>query len=345
MPNSIEIIRKTSWGARDEARVIETCPGKPTAALVASPHRLVVRDFFEDGEASLQGVLGDVRAASLHPSGDHVAVATARELLLANVLVDGVVPFWKVDLDDPCVDCKFSRRGTVFAAICGGSIVVYDFIKRKEICKIDCGCCEGAAFAELKWGANCAVHAVCKEGIVKWDALSGEKLAAYASENKKILAYVVTSDNKTLVASSDNSITYLDRDLKRSRRVEIGEELVLSGAISVSNENLLFVGVHRRGDAENAMIRIYSAVGEDYFDRPVLVGRVMEISANGRFLITNNAVFEIKDRRGYHNQYITSSEDLTDDENCDENCSDQILLISTSHFDSKMDLLDALKSR
>ena len=174
MSESIELIRKSSWDTSelDEPSIIETCcPGR-NLALVASSNQIAIFDYLQCKVAqSLRIPRGDcICSASFHPSGNHIIVAFKDKLQLANVLVDGIAPFWEAHVES-CIDCKFNRRGTIFAAICGKSIIVYDFLNGREICTIDCN---GTDFTKLKWGANCTALVVCEEGLhfCKWDALT-----------------------------------------------------------------------------------------------------------------------------------------------------------------------------
>ena len=141
MSKGIELIHNASW-QNDSAvsSIIELCP---TSSLAVRANLNQVASFNylkgdDEDETSIVLTLppGDtITSLSFHPSGKHILVATQDTLQLANVLVDGVSPFWKA-YQLSVTECKFNLRGSLFAAICGTSIVVYDFINGKKVVQI-----------------------------------------------------------------------------------------------------------------------------------------------------------------------------------------------------------------
>ena len=89
--------------------------------------------------------------------------------------------------------------------------------------------------------------------------MAGSKLAEYSSVNGSLLAYIVTTDSKMLIASSNNSITYLNQDLKHDSTIQVGEEYVLIGAICISNEGLMFVVMYHCDDTQTTLVQILYA--------------------------------------------------------------------------------------
>ena len=113
-------------------------------------------------------------------------------------------------------------------------------------------------------------------------------MAEYSHDGGHILAYTVASAGKVLLLSSNNSIVYLNREMKQNKTIPVSDEYILTGTICVSSEGLVFVGMHDRKDKQRTLVRIYSAVGGDYFDIKEKVN-VMEISTDDKYLITNTA--------------------------------------------------------
>ena len=349
MSKTIELTHLSALDANaiDEPTIIDTCIGRNNLALLASWNQVAVYDHQQGNLVqSLRVPLGDkICSASFHPSGNHLLLAFSDRLQLANVLVDGIQIFWE-EYAVSCTDAKFNRRGTIFAAIiCGSRIEVYDFLKGEKMVTISCS---DTVLAKLSWGVNCTLHAVCDEGqrLCKWDALTGTKLAEYNSEDGSIIAYTVADNGKAIIAKRNGSIINLSVDLKSTATRQVGEEYILTGTINVSNEGLVFVGLCHR-DHQTRLVRIYSAVGEDYFDHYQEERvRVMTLSPDSTHLLTNKSIFQVQDRRGY-SQYITGCLDLSglEDEANNNTTNQAELLMSTTHLEAKDAQLVDLQSK
>ena len=353
MSKGIELVHKSSWQNESSSTIIELCPAS-SLALTANSNQVTLFDYLkgdEDQSSNSKLTLppGDtIASVSFHPSGKHVLVATQGRLLLANALVDGTVPFWEA-YQLSLTECKFNLRGSLFAAICGTSIVVYNFINGNEVVRIK----SSATASLLSFGQNCSIFADVsntEEGtsaLSKFDALTGETLAEFKSEDgNTILAYALANDTKPIILSS-NSVIYLNKELNQSKIVSIEDEYTLSGAICVSSEGLVFVGLQCK-ESQPSVVRIYSAVGGDYFDQPInkeTVINAMNISRDNKYLIVNNSSYQINDNR-VSNSYITSLDTVSAavEEDETDNQSSQ-LLVSTSFIQSKEEEIKDLQSR
>jgi len=351
MSKGIELIHNASWqNDAASSSIIELCPTS-SLTVTANSNQVLSFNYLKgvEDETSIALTLpsGDITSVSFHPSGKHILIATRDELQLANILVDGIVPFWKA-YHLSITDCKFNLRGTIFAAICGTSIVVYDFTNGIEVIRIKSS---AASINSLSFGQNCSIFTVStndEEGtsaLCKYDALTGETLAEYKSEDN-ILAYALANDTKPIILSSNNSVVYLNKELNQSKIVSIEDEYTLSGAICVSSEGLLFVGLQCK-DSQSSVVRIYSAVGGDYFDQPMkdIVLNAMHISHDNRHLLVNSSLYQIKDNR-ISSSYITSLDNVSasvEEEEADNHATQ--LLVSTKYIKTKKETIEDLQSR
>jgi len=344
MSKGIELIHNASW-QNDSAvsSIIELCPTS-SLAVRANSNQVSSFNYFKEGDEDATSITltlpaGDtITSVSFHPSGQHILIATQDRLLLANVLVDGIVPFWEA-YHLSVSECKFSVRGTLFAAICSTSIVVYDFINGSEIVRIK-SC--ATSLKSLSFGQNCSIFALsttAEEGmstLCKYDALTGETSASYKSEDD-ILAYALANDTKPIILSSNNSVIYLNKELNQSKIVSIENEYSLSGAICVSSEGLVFVGLQCK-DSRSSIVRIYSAVGGDYYDEPIkeTLINTMHISFDDKHLVINNSSYQIKDNR-ISSAYITSLDTVSSAVEEDETDNQEViqLLVSNSYVETK----------
>jgi len=356
MSKGIELIHNTSWQQNDVAAssIIELCPTS-SLALTANSNQLSSFNYLKEDEdqssnSSLTLPAGDtITSLSFHPSGQHILIATQDTLQLANVMVDGIVPFWEA-YHLSITECKFSVRGSIFASICGTSIVVYDFTNGTEIVRIKSSSI--ASLNSLSFGQNCSIFTVSTNdekgtsSLCKYDALTGESLAEYKSEDENsILAYSLVNDTKPIILSSNNSVIYLNRDLNQSKVVSIEDEYTLSSAVCVSKEGLVFVGLQCK-DSQSSVVRIYSAVGSDYFNQQIqeTLINAMQISYDDKHLIINNSSYHITDNR-VSNSYITSLDTVSSAVEEESDTQATHLLVSNSFIETKKDAIKDLQSR
>ena len=348
----IDLLHKTLWADTplSEVTSIETCPNNGNIALISTANQVSTFDYRTGSIIqSLTIPIGDrVVSASFHPSGKHVLIATQHSIQLANVLFDGLVLFWRTSSPWQFVDAKFNSRGTLFAAISGASIIVYDFINSNEVSSIKCS----SSTKALSWGLNCTIFAVSREGqsIYKYDALTGKIATQYNLEEGKVVAHTSAND-KLILVTSNSSIIFLNQDMSKvDKTVSVEEEYTLNGALCVSSDGLLFVGMHHRDNVNATVVRIFSSDDRsDYYDQQLDEKvNIMQLSHNDRYLLTNNALYQIHDRRASSNQYITSldmSSSSLEEDAFDETDEQTEHLVSTNFVESVLDLLNDLESR
>jgi len=361
MSKGIELVHNASWQNDAAASsIIELCPTS-SLALTANSNQVSSFNYLKGDEDETSIVLtlppgNTITSLSFHSSGKRILVATQDTLQLANVLPSTpvalallFVPFWEA-YHLSVSECKFNIRGTLFAAICGTSIVVYDFVNGTEIVRIKSKAT--SSHNSLSFGQNCSFFAISTKddegtsALCKYDALTGETLASYNSNDNTILAYALANDTKPIILSSNNSVIYLNKELNQSKIVSVEDEYTLSGAICVSSEGLVFVGLQCK-DSHSSVVRIYSAVGSDYYDQPIqeTIINSMNISFDNNLLMVNNSSYQIKDNR-VSSSYITSLDTVSSavEEDETDNQAAQ-LLISNSYVESKKDSIKDLQSR
>lgn len=340
MNQSIKVIPTISW---DESRFgkeivsIDTCPAKPYI-LISSWNHLSIWNLFNNTIEQSTYFDDRIVAASLHPSGNHVLVGFSDNVMLANVLDGQIQVFHDIKIRK-LVDCRFNSAGTLYAAACWSSIEVFDFISGAKINSIKCN---DASVGGLCWGPNGRLFVRQNCGSIHgYNAVAGETIGEFNVDHERILDVAVTSEGNVVATSSSNKIVVLNSDLKPLRDIVVGNGLKLTGSIVVSSD-LAFV-IARSRDGLSAL-EIITLEGQEQHHNAV-VGteiNILEVSFDGKVLLTNEGLLVVKDIRRHNTSMITTISELTE-ELVYEQCSD--VLVSLSRIEDQIALLQDAKSR
>lgn len=332
----MELVLKSSWDA--EPLAIDVFQHK--ALVVTSQNKAAIWNCIT-GQQEQQSSFPteQILSASLHPSGNHVLLGCHDKLILANIAAYEILIF--ADIKFKCLDCKFNRAGSLFAAIRGQIIEIFDFITGEKISVIECG---DTSFCNLQWGNNCRLHAISHDEMRCWDSVNGKMTAEFIVTNGQIIGSAITFEGNAVLALSTNSVSILNHSLEITSEFAIGDSFELTGPIDVSDEGLVFVSIRNQNTKETS-IRIISIVNKHQFDTNLggsTAINMLMVSRDGRFLLIDNAMFTVKDRRGYNQSIITSS-DLIEEPLTIKEKSD--VLVTSSYVEKQSAILKDAKMR
>ena len=298
---SIELAKKSCWDDDSvEGKVIFVDNNSPKhLTLIATEHCLAIFNHRNGAIGQKSSYPEKISSISLHPSGYHVIVGCGTtKLLLANILFDKIHVFAEIETN--CTDCKFNRTGALFAT--GGHFIdVYSFVFGHKLYSIDCN---GAFFSRIFWGHD-SIYGTSDQGnlLCRWD-YRGIKTAELCL-TVRILGSAITSEGETLIVSQD-SITIFSRELIQENEVKVTDSVSLTGPTTVSDEGLIFAATNA------ASVRIFCLARQEQFDTKIAGYAVtlLSVSCDGRYLMTNEGLFTVKDHRGYNKSIITACDDF-----------------------------------
>jgi hypothetical protein len=168
--------------------------------------------------------------------------------------------------------------------------------------------------------------------------------AEFIVTNGQIIGSAITLEGNAVLALSTNSVSILNHSLEIASELAIGDSFDLTGPIDVSDEGLVFVSIRNQNTKETS-IRIISIVNKHQFDTNLggsTAINMLMVSRDGRFLLIDNAMFTVKDRRGYNQSIITSS-DLIEEPLTIKEKSD--VLVRSSYVEKQSAILKDAKMR
>ena len=304
---AIELVKKSSWEDSVQGKIIfiDDNPAKQLA-LIASEHCVAIFNYSSGTIGQKTSYVEKIFFVSLHPNGNHVIVGCSKnkKLLLANILADKIHEFADIETQDSSTtSCKFNKTGALFAT--GGHyfIDVYNFVLGHKINSINCN---GTLFSNIAWGHDSTIQGTSHQGdlLCRWD-LNGIKTGEFHLTTDRILGSSITSTDKTLIVSP-NFIRIFSRDLIQESEVKVTGSVCLTGPTAVSGEDLVFAATTA------ASIRIFCLASQEQFEAKIKNKAVtlLSVSCDGRFLMTNEELFTVKDHRGYNKSIITACDDL-----------------------------------
>jgi len=342
---SVELIEKSSLDRSVlKPSIVSTCSSHHTAFVVSDDRSTgAIWDYMRGKILSTISFQDKVSSTSFHPSGRHVLLGFPDRLQICNILFDGIECVWEAKAR-LCVDVRFNISGNLFAVLCssGLKIEVFDFMYGKVINTIDC---VDVPLRNLRWSENCSIYATCEDGyhLYKWDALTREKNSVFSSSTAQVIGYTVGRHCSVTMVCNDNAIKFFDEDLKCTSYIQVDDSL-MTGCVCVSTDDLVFVGMRRRDNVN--FVRVYTITGDSLLDHIVNEAIcTMNISHDDRFLLTSNAVLQVRDRRGFSQTIITATFDSTNVVDHIEEDAVTDVMISRSYRDARDAVLNDLISR
>lgn len=105
---------------------MDTCVRKPLVATCGMDRTIRVWNIVEQRLDLSKAFQEEPCSLAMHPSGLHLAVGFADKIRLLNLLMDDVRPCHEISIKQ-CREVKFSNGGSMFAAVNGNVVTIFDF--------------------------------------------------------------------------------------------------------------------------------------------------------------------------------------------------------------------------
>lgn len=105
---------------------MDTCVRKPLVATCGMDRTIRVWNIVEQRLDLSKGFQEEPYSLAMHPSGLHLVVGFADKIRLMNLLMDDVRPCHEISIKQ-CREVKFSNGGSMFAAVNGNVVTIFDF--------------------------------------------------------------------------------------------------------------------------------------------------------------------------------------------------------------------------
>lgn len=105
---------------------MDTCVRKPLVATCGMDRTIRVWNIVEQRLDLSKAFQEEPYSLAMHPSGLHLVVGFADKIRLLNLLMDDVRPCHEISIKQ-CREVKFSNGGSMFAAVNGNVVTVFDF--------------------------------------------------------------------------------------------------------------------------------------------------------------------------------------------------------------------------
>lgn len=105
---------------------MDTCVRKPLVATCGMDRTIRVWNIVEQRLDLSKAFQEEPYSLAMHPSGLHLVVGFADKIRLMNLLMDDVRPCHEISIKQ-CREVKFSNGGSMFAAVNGNVVTIFDF--------------------------------------------------------------------------------------------------------------------------------------------------------------------------------------------------------------------------
>ncbi|CAM9434154.1 unnamed protein product, partial [Choristocarpus tenellus] len=278
---------------------MDTCVRKPLVATCAMDCTVRMWNILEQRLELSKTFSEEPCSLALHPSGLHMIIGFTDKVRLMNILMDDLRPYREIAIK-LCREVKFSNGGSMFAAVNGNVISVFDFNTYDKFADLRG---HNSKVRNIHWGAYDQTLVSCGQdgAVYQWDVDEAKRLGEFVQKGT-VYNCALSTKEAVFAVGNDRMLKELEiPDLQVVKELNGGVNL---GQLVLSNsEHMMFAGTAEGG--KPGCVRAYNfPLNGAYLEYQCLGAPVtrMCITHDDQYLVAGDEVgcifiFDVRDRQ------------------------------------------------